>query len=120
MIGRQNQQGQIGITAHPADILHRPGDGRCCIAANRFKQNGVLLPEFQLVYLALGDEAVILADHDNRRQSSFYGANSSDGVLQQRRLVDEAEQLLGIDFTGQRPEPGSRSSGQDHRLDCCH
>ena len=120
VVGRQDQQSFPRLLPRPVDILHRTGDCRRGIAANRFKQDGIVLTQLEFVYLALGDEAVILADHDDRRQAARNSAEPEYSILQQRGLIGEAQQLLGIDFAGQRPEPGSCSSSQNHGLNCSH
>jgi hypothetical protein len=48
-----------------------------------FEQDGILLAQLQFVQLALGDKAVILADHDDGRQAVCDDAKPVDGILQQ-------------------------------------
>jgi len=67
MVGRQDQQDRPGGVV-PATVFGGGTDGRGGIAAERLEDNGVLVEAFQFVDLGPGDEPVLLADDDERRQ----------------------------------------------------
>ncbi|MNO96126.1 hypothetical protein D3C76_877880 [compost metagenome] len=115
MVGGKHQQqfvAAFGDQFHGGD-----GHGRRSIAAEGFEQDRLGL-QVQLFELFLDDEAVLLVAHHHRRLHAFEG-EAREGLLEQRVLAGQGEELLGILLAGKRPESRAAATGKDywnHRL----
>ncbi|MCY1428751.1 hypothetical protein D9M71_446480 [compost metagenome] len=106
MIGGEHQQ---QFVAAVVDQL-QGGDAhrRCGIAAEGFEQDR-LGGELQFGELILDDEAVVLVADQQGRLHAFE-RQALEGLLEQRVLAGEDEELLGELSARERPEPGAATA----------
>jgi hypothetical protein len=95
--------------------VHRGcGDGRCSVARRRFEENVGLLADF--VKLFGNQEAVVFVGDGNGFTQPGDPVEAAQRVLQQRKVVDQAEKLLRVmrRDSGHRrvPEPPQRITGR--------
>ena len=98
---RGQREGRGGVAAHGLQDHERSGDAH-------------------LAQLAGYHEPILLVgDHDRggRHGPGAEIAQPEGGLLQKGERTGERQQLLGLALTGGRPEPGTRSTGQDDGLD---
>ena len=115
MVRRQDQE---HVVAPPlgGDVLGRAADRRSGVLAQRFEDDVVIARQADVLDLALGHEAVFLADHDDGRRRVLEGGDPLHGGLQQGLVTGQVDHLFGVEFAGQRPEPGTGAAGQDNGL----
>ncbi|MNO96127.1 hypothetical protein D3C76_877890 [compost metagenome] len=106
VVGGEHQQ---QLVAAFGDQLHG-GDGhrRRGIAAEGFEQDR-LGGELQFGELILDDEAVVLVADQQGRLHAFE-RQALEGLLEQRVLAGEDEELLGELSARERPEPGAATA----------
>lgn len=112
MIGRHDQQHRIGRAGGERSQRQR----RRGVAPHRFEQQRRRL-DVDLAQLFCCQETVFLVAYDERcgnRQS--WRTGTQRGVLQQRALAVQRQQLLRIAFARQRPEAGAGAAAQDDGL----
>jgi hypothetical protein len=97
-----------------AEGVHRGcGDGRCGVACGRFEENVGLLADF--VKLFGNQEAVVFVGDGNGFTQPGDPVEAAQRVLQQRKVVDQAEKLLRVMRPRQRPQTGARPSTENYR-----
>ena len=114
VVGRLHQHQCAGIAREQPERRRRDGGRR--IARHRLEQDS-LRHDADLAKLLVDEEAMLLvADHQRRRIAHIVEC-AGRGVLQQRAIGDERQELLGIGCARQRPEPRARSTRQNDRMD---
>ena len=88
------------------------GDGRGGVPGGRLEQNGRRLDGDGLELLRNHETVLLVADHDGTPNTA-QGREPADGGLQQGVLVQERDELLGMELPGERPEPASGTARQD-------
>jgi hypothetical protein len=110
---KYQQQGRVLSRGLSERMQCGGGDRRRRVARCRFKQEIGLQPD--LVELLGDQKAVVLVGHGNRPAQPRESVESTQGVLQQRKLVDQAEELLRIVRSRKGPQTGSGTATQDYR-----
>jgi hypothetical protein len=59
---------------------------------------------------------LLVPDHDRRCEAGGIG-RTQDGLLEERALGGQGEELLGVQRAGQWPQAGPGSAAQHHRVD---
>jgi hypothetical protein len=97
-----------------ADGVHRGcGDRRCGVARRWFEEDVGLLADF--VKLFGNQEAVVFVGDGNGFTQPGDPVEAAQRVLQQRKIVDQAEKLLRVMRSRQRPQTGARASTENYR-----
>ena len=120
MIGGQHQQQRI--VAVGGRLQSRHGHRRGGVAAERLEDHRLGGPA-DLAQLFGDHEAMGIVAHHQRRPHAGQPVQAQHRLLQHGLLADQRQQLLRVEFTGQRPQPGAGTAGQDNRNDLlcrCH
>ncbi|GAC1671336.1 MAG: hypothetical protein NVS9B2_18050 [Steroidobacteraceae bacterium] len=112
VVRRRHHQSGLRIDLEGPE--RRECDCRRGITAGRFEQNRRCL-EPQSADLLGHREAVRFVAHHDGRLRAGYARQPGRRVLQHGVLARERQQLLGIHFSRQRPEPRAGAARQDHR-----
>ena len=81
--------------------------------AGRFEHDGARL-HVDLAALFGDDEAVVVVADDHRR-GVIEAAEAGERVLQHRRVADQAQKLLRIQLSRQRPKARAGAASQNYR-----
>src|SRR5690606_4350536 len=97
------------------------GDCGCRVAGNGLQVDG---PGFDrgALNLVLDEKTVVVVAEQDRRRKSRRGSKPRQGRTEKARLGSgkETNELLRIHSSGQRPKPGSGTTGQDYWIDLAH
>jgi hypothetical protein len=108
MIGGADEQHRLRRHQHCGGEDCRPG-----IAPLRLDDDLGIATD--LLELLTHEEAVRLDRHDDRTIEDILGSHPQHGLLQARGRVQDSEELLRAAVAGDRPEPGTAATAQDHR-----
>lgn len=115
MVRRQDQHHIVAVPLG-GKVLGRAADCRGGVLAQRLEDDAAVTRQAEILDLAPGHEAMLLADHDNGQGRVLEGCHPLHRGLQQGEIAGQVDHLLGIEFAGQRPEPGTGATGQDDGL----
>jgi len=117
VVGCHDEQQRIVAVLLP----HEQGGDRgrrCGVAGLGFEHDRRVL-DADLAQLFGDDETVTVATDHERRRGAGYGLRALHGGLHQAGVAQQTQELLGIGFARQRPEPCARAAGQQAGNDHC-
>ncbi len=114
MIRGEQQQQRLGVALGQAQ---RGGAGRRSgVAADRLEQHRPGCHR-DLAQLFGDDEPVLFVGDDERRREALRIGDPPHRLLQQTLAAEQAQELLRVERTRHRPQPGARTAGQNDRVD---
>ena len=113
VVGREHQQdGVLARVAAHQRRQRRRGDGRRGVSSHRLQQHGRGVHADGLELFGHHEAVGLVAHHDGRPQLVERGQTPGGG-LEQGVLVHQRDELLRMELTGQRPEPGAGAARED-------
>ena len=116
--GKDQQDRFIAVARLPKRLKRRRRDRGCRVSRRRLEEHGRGSDADGLELFAHHEAMRFVADHDRRRETRERrvapdGREAPSRSLQERELVRQREELLGVKLPGKRPEPAAGTSGKD-------
>ena len=113
VVRRQDQQNRVVCAASIERLQGRGGDRRRRVSSHRFEQYRRRRNANRLKLLGNHEAVPFVADHDGGMRY-VESLESACGGLQQGVIVQQRDELLGVVFPGQWPEPRPGAARQDN------
>ena len=113
VIGGKNQHGRLRVIGQ--QVQRRNGDRRRGIARHRFQQDATMRHP-DLLELLTDHETMVLAANGDRRLHIRQRVRAQHGLLVQRTITDQRQELLGLVLSRQRPQPGPAAAAENDRV----
>ena len=116
--GKDQQDRFISVARLPKRLKRRRRDRGCRVSRRRLEEHGRGSDADSLELFAHHEAMRFVADHDRRRETRERrvapdGREAPSRSLEQRELVRQREELLGVKLPGKRPETAAGASGED-------
>ena len=119
VVGGHDRQNGVGVVLQRHE--RRDGNGRCRIAGDRLKNDGVRFETGAIDFLAHEEAVIVVAEKDRRSEARIVAETRQCSGEKARALAaEEANELLRIHRPGKGPEPRAGAARKYDWVDVTH